>query len=384
MAKCRWCNLPYNENQFPGFGSYCSRACEENARSSNKQKWNQFTGGLANTIQNQVQIAQLQQQQELAAQQNALIAEQNQRLAEEEAERRQLAAIAKREAIWKQFMFEVNEAFDELAEQGDEVSMLAQAECFRLKCEQWGFSERDLSEIGDKRVFADTRRRVDTVWGQASDKSHANYEKFKELYTEYSEAYAGRSVFPQSETQEFQEKPLLTAFNKPQPKKKQLSEKELNSLIKPPKELIELRKKVDLYGWGIIAAMACNLCLPGIALIPAGCIYFFGVRPLKLARQPLEEKFQQDLEQAKQERIAQQEAKHQRSLEHWERERRNFEARRPEANQQIEEHNRTLQQRYDTAQEKWLSRKQKLADAINPYIDKHPSLQTWFPRVGDQ
>lgn len=85
------------------------------------------------------------------------------------------------------------------------------------------------------------------------------------------------------------EKPLLTAFNKPQPKKKQLSEKELNSLIKPSKELIELRKKVDLYGWGIIAAMTCNHCLPGIALMLADCIYFFGLRPLNLARQPLEE-----------------------------------------------------------------------------------------------
>lgn len=378
VKKCDWCGSPH-EGTLGLFG-YCSRACQEASRNNGKQKWDNFAGGLTNTIQNQVQIGQLQQQQELTEQQNALIAEQNQRLAAEEAERRHFESLAKREATWKQFMFEVNEAFEELTEEGDEVSMLAQAECFRFKSDQWKFSESDLTDIGDKQYFAETRRRVDAVWEQASETSHTNYEKFKALYREYTESYAGRSIFPQAETPEFQEKQLLKTFSRPKPTKKTSSEKELNTLIKPPQELLEHRKKGELYFWGIVGVMACNLCLPGIALIPAACIYFFGLKPLKSARQPLEDKFEKDLEEAKQERIAQQDAKHRRSLDHWERERRNYQARLPEANKEIEEHNRTLQQRWETTQKNWLSRKRKLFTVISDYIDKHPSLQTWFPR----
>lgn len=378
MQKCDWCGKQH-EKQL-GLFNYCSKACQEAARSNGKQKWDNFAGGFVNTIQNQVQIAQLQQQQELTAHQNALIAEQNQRLAAEEAERRHIEALANREATWKQFMFEVNEAFDELSAEGDEVSMLAQADCFRFKCEQWKFGENDLADISDKRYFAETRRRVDAIWDQASQKSHNNYEKFKVLYQEYVESFSGRSVFPQAGTEEFQEKTLLKSFSKSTPKKKELSDKQFNTLIKPPEELLEIQKKGELYFWGIIAVMACNLCLPGLALIPAACLYFFGVRPLKLKRQPLEEQFQRHLAKAKQDWLAQRDAKYQRSLDHWERERSNYEARLPEANREIEEHNRTLQKRFDMAQSKWLNRKRKLVKTINDYIDRHLSLQTWFPR----
>ncbi|WP_013627291.1 hypothetical protein [Rubinisphaera brasiliensis] len=378
MQKCDWCGK-LHEKQL-GLFDYCSRACQEAARSNSKQKWANFSGGFVNTIQNQVQIEQLNQQQELTARQNSLIAEQNQRLAAEEAERRLAEAVANRIAAWKQFMFDVNQGLDYLSEEGDEVAMLAQAECFQVKCVESGFSEVDLSEISDKRYFADTHRRVETVWAQANEKSRTNYEQFKTLYREYREAYAERSVFPQAETEEFQRKLLLKDFSKPKPKQKELSDKQLNTLIKPPQELLELRKKGELYFWGIVGVMACNLCLPGIALLPAACIYFFGLKPLKLARQPLEEKFQQNLEEAKQEWLAQRDAKHQRATDHWERERRNHKERLPKANREIEEHNRTLQERFDVAQSKWVKRKKKLIQTINDYIDRHPELQTWFPR----
>jgi len=322
---------------------------------------------------NLVQIAQLEQQ-------NALIADQNQSLADEEVEQQQIETLAEREAIWKQFMFEVNQSFDEIEDLGDEVSMLAQADYFLRKCDEWKFDKTDLSNIADKQYFAWISRRANSIWEQASKKSHTNYEKFKALYSEYAVNYAGRCRFPEADSADFQEKRLLTSFNKPKPEPTSLSDKDLSSLVKPPKELIDLRRKADLYGWGIVATLACNLCLPGIALIPAGCIYFFGLMPLNSARQPLEEQFQKYSEQVKQNQIAQQQAKYQRSVELWERERRNFEARLPEANRKIKEHNRTLKKRFDIAQAKWLDRKRKMFTAISDYIDRHPSLQTWFPK----
>ncbi len=328
---------------------------------------------------NLVQIAQLEQQHTLLTQQNAQIADQNQSLADEEVEQQQIRSLTEREAIWKQFMLEVNQSFDEIEDLEDEVSLLAQAEYFLRKCDEWKFDETDLTDIGDKQYFVWIRRRANSIWEQASKKSHTNYEKFKALYSEYSVNYAGRCRFPEAESADFQEKRLLTSFNRPKPELTSLSDKDLSLLVKPPKELNDLRRKADLYGWGIVATLACNLCLPGIALIPAGCIYFFCLMPLKSARQPLEEQFQKDLEQAKQERIAQQEAKLQRSVDQWERERRDFDARLPEANRKIKEHNHTLKNRIDIAQAKWLNRKRKMFTAISNYIDRHPSLQTWFP-----
>lgn len=372
MAKCHWCNCPYDEKQIVQcFTPYCSRACQQASKQNSKQKWNQFKGGLVETIQNQVLIAQ----------QNALIAEQNRQFAAEEAERQRLQAIAERQSFLKQYLFDVNEGLDAEVRCGDEVLMVAYAEWFRFLCESKSFSDADLPEIGDKQYFAKTRCRCDAVRSEVSKQSYANFYNFKSLYSEYTNLYAGRSVSPEAEAAGIKKSPLTTKFNVPKPKLQNVTGRRIDQLIRIPEKLAELRRQRDWYVVGIVGAVLSSILCLGIPIFAVVYLYKHRLKPVNLARKPLEEKYQEDRKLAMQPLRLQLELEHQRELKGWERRRNKFEARLLEANREIEEHNSQVQLKYDTAQAKWLAEKQKMSNEINAFIDEHPSLEKWFQRL---
>lgn len=372
-VNCKWCGASY-ENTMKG--AYCSKRCLEQAKAKAEEKWDRFTGAISN----RVQIAQLQQQQELAAQQNALIAEQNQRLAAEETERRRVQELTEREASWKQFIFEVNELLDELTSEGDDISMLAQAEWFQAKASEASFTERDLKDIADKKYFAKTRRRVSAICETASEQDQDSYKEFKGLYRKYQNLYSGRTVFPDSKNPKYKKKSLPN-FDRVHPEKKTTPKRELDNLLAPPQELSELRSQSTKYIVLMVLCAVGGLWTCGLTVAAAVWLYYSKYKPLGDLRRPLEEQFSNELRNAQRERQSQDDKRHNRAVEKWNEERQAFLASVSARNAEIVAHNNAVTELYDKAQAKWLARKQESMDQINSFIAKHPALERWYPRI---
>lgn len=191
LASCTWCGRAFDQRSpSTDIECVCSEQCRQAKRTRSSDTFHKATGGLfnggfVNTVQNQVQIAQLQRQNELTAQQNALIAEQNKRLAEQEAKRQQQIAKDLREEQIRHELVEWQYRLNQCSRFDDKVAQLLVVDCFWEFLKSNDIAESSLSLIDDKRFLRTVKEQAAAVHEVISPEFRNRYETFKLNYEEF-------------------------------------------------------------------------------------------------------------------------------------------------------------------------------------------------------